>query len=134
MVTDPEEMKEATRLRHMILQSPKVPAHKARAFPWCTNEAINMLDGFHQERRGTPDQPLYQQLTFEALSRVVKRLNKNRASGKYGIPNEVLQHLPTTIQRLIHNFFQLCWLTARIPGPWQRSNTNLFVKNDPIYI
>jgi hypothetical protein len=68
VVTDPEEMKEAIRLHHMILQSPKVPAHTARAFPWCTNEAINVLDGFHLERRGTPDQPLYQHPTSQASS------------------------------------------------------------------
>ena len=63
---------------------------------------------------------------------VVYKLAGGTQPGPYGVPNDVLKHMPSEWHDLLHRIFQLAWITGRMPRGWKQSITvPLYKKGDP---
>jgi ribonuclease HI len=58
----------------------------------------------------------------------MNHLARNKAPGPDGIPNELLQALPETLQGAIHTLMVIMWVKAEVPDQWTASDTVLLPK------
>ena len=64
------------------------------------------------------------------LQRVLSHLSNNKTPGPDEIPNELLKHLPASMQDAIHQLFILMWMTSTTPDAWKQSETILLHKKN----
>ena len=80
----------------------------------------------------TAAEPLHhftERCTYDAC---LKHLGRSKQAGPDGIPNELLQWLPTDWHDAIHALFTLQWIMGKTPEAWKVSKTiMLFKKADP---
>ncbi|KXZ51275.1 hypothetical protein GPECTOR_13g762 [Gonium pectorale] len=58
-----------------------------------------------------------------------------KAPGPDGLPNELLQCLPTDLKNALHNLMLLCWIKEEVPDSWTLSDTVLLQKKgDPLLL
>ena len=64
------------------------------------------------------------------LQKVLSHLSNNKTPGPDEIPNELLKHLPASMQDAIHQLFVLMWMTGTTPDACKESETILLHKKN----
>jgi len=139
--TDPEKIKESVQKFYQRLADHATSAGKTGAFlpeeaprqyPWEHGPMKNQ-DHFDIEtdvgKHGIPEVCIEDHIRDKSvLQRVLSHLSNNKTPGPDEIPNELLKHLPASMQDAIHQLFILMWMTSTTPDAWKQSETILLHK------
>ena len=120
------------------MQSPGTTSADASALPW-EQRGKQQLDPFDlQQGRNGPatcqdEQDMLMQMDDACIfTDPVDHLAKGKAPGPDGVPNELLQALPTGLREAIRRLFVVMWLVGHTPDAWKtRKTVLLYKKGDP---
>ena len=127
--TDPGKIKESVQKFFQRLADPATSAGKTGAFlpeeaprqyPWEHGQMKNQ-DHFDIEsdagKHGIPEICIEDHIRDKSvLQRVLSHLSNNKTPSPDEIPNELLKHLPASMQDSIHQLFILMRMTSTTPG------------------
>ena len=140
--TDPEGILDALHTHFSKLAKPIsgtrtgkfLPGDAPRDYPWTQAGAPDPMRKLARPN-STPASLLPGITDPMNYRECLNHLARNKAPGPDGIPNELLQALPDTLQQAIHQLMILMWTKAEIPRHWTASETVLLPKKgDPLLI
>jgi hypothetical protein len=112
-----------------------LPEDVSRNYPWDTDRCFSEYKGLLEKT--APDGPrqwmhasIDDEVTFQSC---MKTLAQGKAVGPDGVANELLQALPPSGKRALHNLLRIMWATGLTPTSWKGSITAmLYKKNTPL--
>ena len=143
MHTDPEAIKQSLQKFCQCLAGPATSAGKTgvflpgeapRQYPrehgsMKSQDRIDIgTDVYEQE---VPEVHIQDHIRDKAvLQRVLLHLSNNKTPGPNEIPNELLKHMPASMQDAIHQLVVMMWMTRTTPDTWMQSETILLHKKN----
>ena len=122
-----------------LMQEPSCGEGQSAAFPWEARgkgqlDPFDLRAGRHGHATCQDEHNmLYQMDDPSIFLELLNHLAKNKAAGPDGIPNEILQALPSRLRETIRELFVVMWLTGHTPDSWKVSRTVLlYKKGDPM--
>lgn len=112
-----------------------LPEDASRHYPWdadsCFSEYKGLLERTaHDGPRQWMHASIDDEVTFQSC---LKTLAQGKAAGPDGVANELLQALPPSGKRALHNLLRIMWATGVTPTSWKGSITAmLYKKNTPL--
>jgi hypothetical protein len=109
-----------------------LPEDAPRSYPWDTDRHFSDYKGLLGKT--TPDGPrqwmhtsIDDEVTYQAC---LKTLAQGKAAGPDGVTSELLQALPPSGKRALHNILRIMWATGLTPTSWKGSITAMLYKNN----
>jgi hypothetical protein len=136
LITDPVKVKEETNNHFQNMA--KVTNHEVNIDNFFGNEYDDIWKNRYQpldELVGSEFQAyIYKDLmkiSFKEWEEAIKNSPKDKASGKSGISNEMIQHLSPEYKMILYKLVYLCIKQRNIPKEWKRSTIFPIAKPKP---
>lgn len=107
-----------------------LPEEAPRNYPWANQEYASEGDPLADNLPTGPRRWLHHAIDDEvAIATCLKTLARGKATGPDKVANELLQALPPSGQRALHNMIRLMWATGLTPDDWKESTTIMLYKH-----